>query len=135
MNEAWHDRPLQGLVAISFGFGLAVALPGIAMQADHPPVLAFKNVELPDWQEFKQLKTKEFFSKIKKWQRGRDEKPALDLPLAIRESIPDWLDELGQAELPDHWDETLHWLNRRHNPVGSQKHYLPIALARVYSWV
>lgn len=30
----------------------------------------------------------------------------------IRESIPDWLDELGSRELGPLWDETLAWLNR-----------------------
>ena len=30
----------------------------------------------------------------------------------IRESIPDWLDELGSRELGLKWDETLAWLNR-----------------------
>jgi len=74
--------------------------------------LAFKDVELPDWQEFKTLKTTTFFAKIKDFQRTRDKKATEDLPRRIRESIPDWLDELGQNELPDQWDETLRWLNR-----------------------
>jgi len=30
----------------------------------------------------------------------------------FRESIPDWLDELGERELGPAWDETLAWLNR-----------------------
>ncbi len=29
-----------------------------------------------------------------------------------RESIPDWLDALGQNQLGDRWEETLSWLNR-----------------------
>jgi 16S rRNA (cytosine967-C5)-methyltransferase len=74
--------------------------------------LAFKNVELPDWKEFKILKSKDFFAKIKHWQPRSDGKTSDDLPRSIRESIPEWLDELGKTELPDHWDETLHWLNR-----------------------
>ena len=74
--------------------------------------LAFKNVELPDWQEFKSLKSPAFFSKIKYWQGRGDEAPDSDLSRRIRESIPDWLDEIGQKELDQKWDETLHWLNR-----------------------
>ncbi len=74
--------------------------------------LAFKNVELPDWQEFKKLKSKEFASKIKTWQRGIVEMPSSNFPRRIRESIPDWLDEMGESELLDRWDETLYWLNR-----------------------
>ncbi len=74
--------------------------------------LAFKNIDLPDWQEFKSLKSKEFYARIKTWQteiKGKSPDASLR---SIRESIPDWLDELGKTELPDHWDETLHWLNR-----------------------
>ncbi|MDO8367011.1 MAG: RNA methyltransferase, partial [Saprospiraceae bacterium] len=33
--------------------------------------LAFKNIDLPDWQEFKPLKTKAFYAKIKNWQQER----------------------------------------------------------------
>ncbi|MEO5673038.1 MAG: RsmB/NOP family class I SAM-dependent RNA methyltransferase [Chitinophagales bacterium] len=32
---------------------------------------------------------------------------------AIRESVPDWLDELGQGELPDKWEKELHALNEQ----------------------
>jgi 16S rRNA (cytosine967-C5)-methyltransferase len=74
--------------------------------------LAFKNIELPDWKEFKTLKTKELVARIKKWQNLPDEKTATDSSRSIRESIPDWLDTLGKTELPEQWDETLHWLNR-----------------------
>lgn len=70
--------------------------------------LSFKNIELPDWKEFKNLKTTAFSAKIK----NASSSPALNLPRRIRESIPDWLDDLGQAELIDRWDETLHWLNQ-----------------------
>lgn len=74
--------------------------------------LRFKNLELPDWQEFKNLKTKEFDSKVKSWQRSDQAAILKDQPRRIRESIPDWLDTLGESELSDRWDETLHWLNR-----------------------
>ncbi|MBN1539577.1 MAG: hypothetical protein JW939_05485 [Candidatus Thermoplasmatota archaeon] len=30
---------------------------------------------------------------------------------AVRESIPDWLDELGETELGEEWDDILHSLN------------------------
>lgn len=70
--------------------------------------LSFKNIDLPDWQEFKILKTKEFSAKIK----NATSPSAVNLPRRIRESIPDWLDDLGQAEVMDRWDETLRWLNR-----------------------
>jgi 16S rRNA (cytosine967-C5)-methyltransferase len=94
--------------------------------------LAFKNLELPDWQEFKKLQNREFASKIKHWQRSQQTSPPEDLPRSIRESIPEWLDEMGTQELPEHWEKTLHWLNRpaqvvlrtnrlRTNPLDLQK--------------
>jgi 16S rRNA (cytosine967-C5)-methyltransferase len=30
----------------------------------------------------------------------------------VKESIPDWLDEMAAQQLPDKWDKTLNWLNR-----------------------
>ncbi|MDO8368114.1 MAG: RNA methyltransferase, partial [Saprospiraceae bacterium] len=42
----------------------------------------------------------------------REAKHTEEFPRSIRESIPDWLEALGQTELPDRWDETLQWLNR-----------------------
>jgi 16S rRNA (cytosine967-C5)-methyltransferase len=41
------------------------------------------------------------------------EAPLPDLPRAVRESIPDWLDELGAAELGSKWDDTIHELNQQ----------------------
>lgn len=73
--------------------------------------LSFKNVTLPDWQEFKRLKSVEFQDKIKHWQGIQQNNPADQPTRSILESIPEWLDELGQTELKDRWPETLHWLN------------------------
>jgi 16S rRNA (cytosine967-C5)-methyltransferase len=74
--------------------------------------LSFKNIPLPDWKEFKALKTPEFLAKINNWQRGTTQKASTEFPLAIQESIPDWLQDLGAKELPNRWEETLHWLNK-----------------------
>jgi len=57
---------------------------------------------LPDWNEFKSLKISTLKERFERLKRTR----------AIRESIPDWLDELGSRELGGRWDETLAWLNR-----------------------
>lgn len=57
---------------------------------------------LPDWVEFKGLKTSDIQAKAAELRQIR----------RVRESIPDWLDELGAAELGARWDTTLHWLNR-----------------------
>ncbi len=57
--------------------------------------------ELPDWAEFKTIQPAEIKEKFRALQHHR----------RIRESIPDWLDEMGHAELRDNWDTTLHALN------------------------
>ena len=57
---------------------------------------------LPDWRELRGF----FPEKIK---------PRLahaNLPRAVRESVPDWLDQLGQSELGERWDDTLRALNQ-----------------------
>lgn len=69
---------------------------------------AFRNhQDLPDWKEFSPLKMDSFVQNLKNWRENWREKPR-----SIRESIPDWLDALGIAELPEKWEETLHWLNQ-----------------------
>lgn len=46
---------------------------------------------------------------------------------AYRESVPDWLDALGQQQLGERWEETLAWLNRpadvvlRTNPLKTTR--------------
>ena len=57
---------------------------------------------LPKWKEFKRLDG----SKIRKQYRQLKNKRA------IIESIPDWMDEIGQKELGEQWSPTLHALNR-----------------------
>jgi len=57
---------------------------------------------LPDWREFKTLKTNVLNEKLEQAAQVR----------TLRESIPDWLDELGSRELDSLWDETLSALNR-----------------------
>jgi 16S rRNA (cytosine967-C5)-methyltransferase len=59
------------------------------------------NVPLPDWEEFKDLNEKKIFQRLEKMNAIR----------RFRESIPDWLDTLGETELPDRWDKELHALN------------------------
>lgn len=56
---------------------------------------------LPDWKEFKTLNSAVILEKYQSFQPIR----------SIRESIPDWLDELGERELGEHWEPTLHALN------------------------
>lgn len=62
--------------------------------------LIWKEIGLPDWDQFKKLNTKSIREKFQK-----------EYPLAIRESIPDWLDELGNTELPNQWAKEIKHLN------------------------
>jgi 16S rRNA (cytosine967-C5)-methyltransferase len=60
--------------------------------------------ELPDWWHFKGASHQEM----------RDREEALPQQArAIRESIPDWLDELGTTELGEAWDAEISALNQR----------------------
>ncbi len=58
-------------------------------------------IELPAWEEFNGLSGKRIFERLAKMNNIR----------RFRESIPDWLDELGEQELGDRWDNELHALN------------------------
>lgn len=57
---------------------------------------------LPDWREFKALKTNILKEKLQQAASIRK----------LRESIPDWLDDAGAAELGERWDATLAALNQ-----------------------
>lgn len=57
--------------------------------------------QLPDWEEFKSLDVNSVKEKYQHFQSIRK----------IRESIPDWLDELGEQTIGADWDATLHALN------------------------
>jgi len=63
--------------------------------------LILKKVELPDWEEFKGLDPKEIFAK----------KKSLESERKIVQSIPDWLDKTGAAELSEFWEPELSALN------------------------
>lgn len=80
---------------------------------------------LPDWKELKGLNPATIIKRLEKYEEQRP----------IRESIPDWLDALGQQELPEQWDATLHWLNQpasvvlRTNTLKTSRAALQKALA------
>jgi 16S rRNA (cytosine967-C5)-methyltransferase len=50
-------------------------------------------------------------------------------PRAVRESVPDWLDELGAAELGAAWDDELHALNLR-APVVLRVNSMKLSMER-----
>lgn len=62
--------------------------------------LIWREIELPAWDQFKKLNVTSVKEKFQK-----------EYPLPIRESIPDWLDELGNRELPSRWAQEIKSLN------------------------
>lgn len=63
--------------------------------------LLLENISLPEWAEFVEL------NKEKIQERNEKAKSISK----IRESIPDWLDELGQKELGEAWEKEITALN------------------------
>lgn len=62
-----------------------------------------KEVELPDWEEFKSIDKNQILNNSEKAKSIRK----------YRESIPDWLDELGSSELTEKvWEKEIHELNK-----------------------
>jgi 16S rRNA (cytosine967-C5)-methyltransferase len=59
------------------------------------------NIGLPPWKEFENIQAAEVLKKYREAQYVRK----------IKESIPDWLDELGERELGELWNEELKSLN------------------------
>ena len=61
-----------------------------------------KGIQIPDWPQFENTPTRKIkgrfdeFSKIRKY----------------KESVPDWLDNLGEKELGKKWDKEIHSLNQ-----------------------
>ncbi len=63
----------------------------------------WNKVELPVWEEFEHLSKKHFWENYDKAENTRK----------LRESLPDWLDELGEAELGKQWDKEATALNEQ----------------------
>lgn len=78
------------------------------------------NVELPEWSEFKELEIDQIKTRYQDTAGKR----------AIRESIPEWIDELGARELGDKWERELHALNEE-APVVLRTNTLKISPAEL----
>lgn len=65
-----------------------------------------KDYSLPPWDEFSSINKEEVLQKYKSSKQVR----------AIRESIPDWLDQMGEKEVQD-WDNEIHSLNQQANVI------------------
>ncbi len=69
--------------------------------------LVFDGYALPESNYFKGLNEKKIVSQLEKFHKIRK----------IRESIPDWLDKLGEKELGKDWDKTIRALNQKPTTV------------------
>lgn len=63
--------------------------------------LHLKGTDLPHWAEFSSINFDQWDERLERARSVRK----------IRESVPDWLDEIGETELGDAWDSELHSLN------------------------
>ena len=81
--------------------------------------------EIPDWWTYKGLGAEDI--------RAREPDLA-GQPRAVRESIPDWLDELGSSELGDAWDAEIAALNQR-APVFLRVNTLKGSRAEAIEWL
>lgn len=81
--------------------------------------------ELPEWWSYKGLSAEEIVAR---------EADLAAQPLAVRESIPDWLDELGVAELGGAWDAEISALNRR-APVFLRVNTLRTTMPEAIAWL
>jgi 16S rRNA (cytosine967-C5)-methyltransferase len=81
--------------------------------------------EIPDWWTYKGLGAEEI--------RAREPDLAAQ-PRAVRESIPDWMDELGSSELGDAWDAEIAALNQR-APVFLRVNTLKGSRAEAIEWL
>lgn len=60
-----------------------------------------KGIEIPDWNQFEDTPTRRIKGKFDELSKIRK----------FKNSIPDWLDDLGQAELGEQWDAEIEALN------------------------
>lgn len=63
--------------------------------------LLTENIDLPAWEEWKELNKEKILQRFAEAKNIRK----------IRESIPDWLDELGEKQLGDRWKNEIAALN------------------------
>lgn len=68
--------------------------------------LVWKEIELPNWDQFKTIDVAMVRENLKK-----------QYPLPIQESIPDWLNDLGNQELPLRWSGEITSLNQEASVV------------------
>src|SRR5882757_5058770 len=63
----------------------------------------WNKIDLPDWNEFRGIDRPKFFER---WDKAKAD-------TKLRESIPDWLDELGKKALGKNWEKEIEALNEQ----------------------
>jgi len=63
--------------------------------------------KLPDWQEFSKINAKQILARYEEAQTVRK----------IKESVPDWLDQIGEEELGGQWQAELQAMNKQASVV------------------
>lgn len=81
--------------------------------------------DVPDWWESGALPADEVVTRESEVSR---------LPFAVRESIPEWLDETGRSELGDRWEAEIEALNRR-APVYLRVNRLRCSTEEARDWL
>ncbi|MGV6828144.1 MAG: RsmB/NOP family class I SAM-dependent RNA methyltransferase [Flavobacteriales bacterium] len=66
-----------------------------------------KGISIPDWPQFENTPTRRIKGRFDELSKIRK----------IKESIPDWLDELGKKELGKNWDQEITALNQQANVI------------------
>lgn len=109
-NPKWGARDRRFIAETTYDivrwYRLFRELSG-AGEGDYWPLLGtwctWNSIDVPPWDEFRAIKPgsmEETYQRVKSVRK-------------IRESIPDWLDALGEAELPAWWDKELSALNEQ----------------------
>ncbi len=107
-NPKWGARDRRFIAETIYDivrwYRLFIELTG-AEEDDYWKLLAvwclWNKVEFPDWEELKGVNRKKILENYEQLKANRK----------IRESIPDWLDELGIKELGTKWEKELEALN------------------------
>jgi 16S rRNA (cytosine967-C5)-methyltransferase len=106
-NPKWGSRDRRFIAETTYNIvRWHRLLTELAESADYWKIFAVwmklqANVALPSWSEFAGLTFDNWDERLRNAQAIRK----------IRESIPDWMDELGEKELGTTWDKELHALN------------------------
>jgi 16S rRNA (cytosine967-C5)-methyltransferase len=105
-NPKWGKRDRAFVAENTYEIVRWARLLGSAAQSDDnwallAAQLLRSGLELPAWEEFEKFDAAAISARLEQE----------DLPRAIRESLPDWLDELGENQLGARWDAEISALN------------------------